>query len=180
MKKCSQLQACNKNWSSNAQRGFSLIELLVVMGLLTIIISLVFSTTTFLNRTLVRTEIEKLYMTCRYLQQKARATNASQTLTFDTDRNSYRYGDHEERLHPSVTFGVLPGTKGPPSHPQRVLNKSITFGKKQIQFHPDGIIKPGTVYLIDTTRTFFYALSSPISQISYLRKYAYSGKWQRL
>ena len=89
---------------------------------------------TFLHRILVRSEIDKLHVLCRYLQSRAMVNNKKEELAFDSVQNAY----------------------------------------------PDGIIQSGTVYVIDSSKKCMYALSSPISQVSYLRKYSYNGKWQPL
>lgn len=129
---------------------------------------------------LVRSEIEKLHTICHYLRRTAMINNQPQTLIFDIKHKSYKYHDGEEKLSQQVVFGFLPKTLGPPSEPKTIVHTPITFKKNTITFYPDGIISSGTVYLIDTTKQYMYAFSSPIAQISYLRLYRYDGTWKNL
>lgn len=112
-----------------------------------------------------------------YLQRIAMVTNKKQILTFDTARNCYTYRGHEERLSSYTTFGTLNNVKGPPSTPTHTINNPITFIGKRITFTPNGILQPGTIYLTDKNKQYQFALSVPVSQISFLRKYQYDGKW---
>ncbi len=158
--------------------GFSLIEVALVLALLAIVVMLVGANCTFINRLLVRSEVDTLYTTCRYAQHCALASNTPQEITFDVVRKIYKYRGVEHKLPAQVDFGFIPGAKGPPSAPTNTIHKPVTFVHDRITFYPDGIIKSGTVYLTDTARQYMYALSSPIAQVSYLRKYQYNGQWQ--
>jgi len=164
----------------NSRYGFSLIELTVVLALISIIVALVSAHGTFFNRMLVRVEVEKLYMICQHMQRCAQVSNQTQEIVFDREDNAYWHNGVKEQLAASVTFGYVPGTHGPPSWPHTLIKRPITFGNQQITFHPDGIIKPGTVYLTDRAHTYMYALSSPIAHVSYLRKYRYDKTRRRL
>jgi len=128
----------------------------------------------------VRSEVEKLYSICMYLQQIAMTTNQKQILIFNKTRSSYHYQGHEELLNPYTIFGTLNGLKGPPSTPENTISNPITFIGKQITFTPTGILQPGTIYLTDKKKQHQYALTVPISQISFLRKYQYDEKWTHL
>jgi hypothetical protein len=125
-------------------------------------------------------EIEKLAIICRYLQQAAMMSNAPKTLSFDIKKCCYSYGGTSEPLSNSVEFGTLAGAMGPPSNPTRQIQAPITFENERIVFYPDGIIQPGTVYLISKDKQVMYALSSPVSQFSYMRIYKYDGSWKCL
>ncbi len=166
------------NLKKSSNWGFSLIEVMIVLALIALIMALVGANYSFLNRILVRSEVEKLCVICRYLQNGAVVKNTQQALAFDAANNTYAYNNQHHKLSAQVTFGFLPGTKGPPSSPQAAIKNPITFPKGKITFHPDGIISSGTVYLIDSSQQFMYALSSPISQVSYLRKYQYNKGWK--
>jgi hypothetical protein len=162
---------------NNTADGFLLIEALIIITLIVLVVTLGFSFGTFLHKAMIRSEIEKLYSACMYLQRIAMVTNKRQFLTFDINKNTYCYQGHEERLCPYVIFGTTRGIKGPPSAPANVINKPITFTNNQIIFTPNGILQSGTVYLTDMSKQHQYALSAPVSQISFLRKYCYDSKW---
>ncbi len=133
--------------------------------------------TTFLQRMLVRNELEQLYTICYYLQRCAMVRNKPQSLTFDLTKQGYHYHDIEHLLSKHVRFGCAPGVKGPPSTPHTKITSPITFKNNTITFHPDGIIQSGAVYVTDDTHRHTYALSCAVAQVSYLRKYQYTGKW---
>jgi hypothetical protein len=158
--------------------GFSLVELTVVILLCIIIMGLGASCGSFIYRGLVKQEAEKLALVCRYLQHAAMMSNETKTLIFDRKQHCYRYDSCSVKLSNQVEFGVLEGSKGPPSNPTRLIESPISFKNEKIIFYPDGIIQPGTVYLIGKNTQIMYALSCPISQVSYVRIYKYDGSWQ--
>ncbi len=164
----------------HCMRGFSLIELLVVISLVTIIITVLVANISFVDRLMVRTEAEKLYIVCRSLQQEAISCHEPKILTFDEANQSYRYDNTVEKLNRTVHFGIMPAVKGPPATPTRELTKAITFIGNRVIFSPDGIIQPGSVYLVSKDKQSLYALSSPVSQVSFLRLYRYDRTWQCL
>lgn len=168
-----------KNLFWGKQKGFSLFELLIVITLLTTLSLLVGTTYTWLNQLVVQAEVDNLYSTCRYLQRCALITGKEQELIFDQSQGLFSYHNHEYHLPKQVTFDVLPEIKGPPSSPTLPVQHAITFVNNRIVFHPDGIIGSGTVYLVDSAKQYLFALTSPVSAISYLRKYKYvQNKWQ--
>lgn len=158
--------------------GFTLIELMITVALCALVLTLTFVNVSFLNRGIVRSEAEKLYSACMYLQQCALTNNAQQELMFDREENKYTYAGRTETLHAPVEFGVMPHIKGPPSSPSHPIKSPITFNERKILFYPDGIISSGTVYLTDRKKQFLYALSSGIGSVSHLRVYRYTGKWE--
>jgi len=170
------LWSAQDEWQKKA--GFSLVELLVVIVIVALLSTLASVNLSFLNGTLVKSEIQKLHTVCHYLRRKAMMTNQSQKLIFDISNNEYRYGDNVEKFAQLVSIGFLPGTKGPPSTPSRLIQNPITFKNSEIIFYQDGIVSSGTVYLIDTNKCYQYALSVPIAQISYLRMYYHDKKWK--
>ena len=95
----------NKQYILN---GFTLIELMITIGLLAIVLSLSFGTLSFLNTMLVRSEIDRLYTTCMYAQRCAQVANEQQTIGFDIDNNSYTYDRFTHHLPPHVCFGIIP------------------------------------------------------------------------
>ncbi len=160
--------------------GFTLIELMITVALCALVVTLTVVNVSFLNRGIVRSELNRLYSTCNYLRQCALASGKVQVLDIDFNKGCYSFDGKTEKLNTPVLFGVVPDVKGPPSSPQSMIRSSVTFKKNQIVFYPDGIISSGTVYLTDRDRTSFYALSSGIAQVSHLRKYSYNGKWMLL
>jgi prepilin-type N-terminal cleavage/methylation domain-containing protein len=164
----------------NIKSGFTLIEVMVVLALFLLIATLGMMQLSFLDNTIVHTEIDKLAMTCSYLQQKAIARNSDQILVCDTEKNKYRGDNVNETLSSRVCFGFLPNVLGSPGSPVRVINKAITFADSSIHFYPTGTISSGTLYLTDKNKKNMYALSNAVSQVSYLRLYRYDGKWKLL
>lgn len=160
-------------------QGFSLFELLMVIALLTTLVLLVGSSSTWLNQLMVRAEVDNLYTTCRYLQRYAMMTGKQQELIFDSPHNAFMYHDHTYQLPKQVMFGVFGQVKGPTSTPTSSISHAITFVNNRIIFYPDGIIQSGTVYIIDTAQQYLFAITSPVSSVSYLRKYQYvHNTWQ--
>lgn len=160
--------------------GFSIIELMVTISLCALMVTLTLVNVSFLDRGTVRSEIDKLYSVCMYVQQCALTSSKELEIVFDTTENSYTFSGRTETLYPSVRFGFVSGTKGPPSSPQKKIKSGITFKKNKIIFYPDGVISSGTVYMTDTGEKTLYALSNGISQLSHLRKYSYTGNWKLL
>ncbi len=160
------------------KKGLLLLELALVLTLLGFVALLAVGNSIFLHRLIIRSEIEKLYTICRYLQQCAMIQNKPCTLTFDQEHKKYTYEGHEQILPQQIDFGFLSDAKGPPSSPSSPIGKPITFVNNMITFWPEGIISAGTIYIVDSSCQYMFALTSPISQVSYLRKYQYGdGKW---
>jgi|GEM_PF-403867 len=162
-------------------RGFSLFELLVVLGLVMVIIGLIGVQVGCLRSALVRAEIEKIETICCYLRCLAQTSNKPCTLTFDINKGQYQYAHIIEELPKFLYFGVKNGILGPPSAPTGVIKKGVTFPGNQIIFHPSGVMHAGTIYLSDSLGSYVGALSCAVSQVSYVRKYCYvNGRWQLL
>lgn len=158
------------------KKGFSLVEMLIVIVCIALLTSITISSVHFLKHTQLKSEVKKLKSICRYLHQRAQVTNTIQSLQFDVGNGCYSYNKTKEVLPRSIFFGVPSNVKGPPSSPYHEINKPITFKNNRIDFHPDGIISSGTVYL--KTGNFVYAVSNAVSQISYLRTYYYDKTWK--
>ena len=163
---------------SSVKDGFALIELIITLGLVSIVIGLSFGTITFLQNMTLRSEINQLYTTCLHAQRCAQMTNKPQTIFIDLKNNCYCYNAFTHHLSTHVYFGIIPGVKGPPSSPHKELTKPTTFKNECITFSPHGIIESGTLYLVSQSKSVLYALSSPIAPYSYLRRYHYNGTWQ--
>ena len=122
-------------------------------------------------------ELNTLYATILYVQQCAQATGIAQTLVCDHEHRSYSYQDTTHKLCAAVKFGVPRGIKGPPSSPTHVITHPITCAHNRIECTCQGAMTPGTLYLTDTDEQYVYALTIPVGDISYVRKYAYDGAW---
>jgi Tfp pilus assembly protein FimT len=158
--------------------GFSLLELMIVIGMIMIIACFALINTRSLHKLVVHNELALLQSTCSYLQAQAIANNEIQELLFDEQEQRYSYKESSHQLPSPVRIGILPGVKGPPSSPTTALSHAITFADKKITFHPDEIIGSGTIYLTDAAGTDLYALTSGISHVSFLRMYHYDGAWK--
>lgn len=111
-----------------------------------------------------------------HLQQVAISSNKILTLQFNIPSNSYSFQNNSVILSKNVTYGVVDYAKGPPSLPNKIINKPITFKNNQVIFSHDGKINPGTIYLSDKLKRYLYAITIPISQVSLIRKYKYLNK----
>lgn len=154
------------------QHGSLLINLGITLAIILLLVTLSAPHLSVMRRFLLRAEIEKIYALFHYLQQRALTTHQDQTLVFDIP-NSYCVNNQQEKLSNGIRFGFLPGVAGPPSKPSKQISSPITFKNNRAVFYADGTIAAGTVYLIDHEHKQLYALTSPISQISYLRTYHY-------
>jgi len=97
------MQAYRKNIHNS--RGFTLVELLVTVSLVAIIVTIGTINLSFMNKSLVRSEMDSLYSLCTYLQRKAMATNSKQVIQFDIANNSYTYDTVSRRL--PVRLGLV-------------------------------------------------------------------------
>lgn len=157
--------------------GFILFELLVTLAIISIIIGISLNISIIADRSFVKIEIEKLYTIILYLQKKASINKQIESLFIDVEKNLYRFGNNIFYLAKNVKFGFVDGIKGPPSDPKNNINKSITFKNNTIFFYPDGNISAGIIYITDSKKSCFYALSSSAQEISYIRRYLYNQKW---
>ena len=157
--------------------GFLLLELVVVIGVISLLAMIAIPRLDFFRRAVIKTELNKLYSVCMYLQRSAVVDNKKYELVFDENIHSYCHEKSRYFLPKQVRFGVLSGVLGPPSNPHNVMNRAITFKNKTIEFYPSGVIKSGTVSLIDSKGKFMYTLSNAVSQVSLLRKYMFEDRW---
>lgn len=158
-------------------KGFSLIELMIALSIFCIVIVMTFTNVSFIEQSVVHSEIDKLYAIAHYLSRRAQMTNQEQVLEFNRFGNSYSFNGRTETLPKGIEFGVLPTVKGPPSAPLRSIAGPITFKGEKISFHPQGIMQSGTVYVINKKQQRMYALSCAVAQVSFLRKYRYDKRW---
>ena len=169
-------------------RGFSLIETIIVISIILVVFYFTIPKINFMSRFIVKNETDKLFSICSFLQQRAVASNKEHQLFFDVKEKTYLYKlengkDFFYRLPDIVDFGFFNNVQGPPSKPKRNIHFPVTFksnkqGKYVVTFYTDGKVSPGTAYLIDKNKSFMFALTCPISQISFIRKYEYdNGRW---
>lgn len=150
-------------------------ELLIILPLLVFLISLSLQKGFFLKKTVLDAETQGLRMVFTYLQQKAIMTGSKQFFVFLPDKNGYYYIRNTKqvfcKLAPQISFGVIPGTKGPPSRKNNLVKNEITFrsgkNKKFVTFYPTGHISPGSVYLVDNDRCVMRSISVSILRESY-------------
>ena len=167
--------------------AFSLIEILVVIAIIFTVATVSFSRFSFFNKFIVKNEVDNLYNTFSFLQQKAIASNCEQKLYFDLNSNSYFYFLNGKKVNHKlanlVKFDFKQGVFGPPSTPIKPIKNRITFKKNKqgeffVEFYSNGKIDSGTVYFVDKNYKNMFALTCPISQVSYIRKYLYlKNKW---
>ncbi|MBS1986432.1 type II secretion system protein [Candidatus Dependentiae bacterium] len=153
--------------------GFTLITVLVSISIVVCLLSLALANISFLDRLLVRTELNLLHATCCYAQQMAQINHEPCEIVCDLEKNSYRCDNHRRVLPQSVIFGVKQGVYGPPGNPHTRITKPITFQDSRMRASVEGTLNAGTVYLVDTGKRYQYALSSAITQVPYVRCYRY-------
>lgn len=160
-------------------KGFTLFEFIIVLALILCIVYLSASIISFSTQTAIRLEVDRLYAALQYMQRKAVLERTSQTLIFNTARNSYVV-DHEHVLQGGSTFGVKKGVCGPPSCPSKPLKKQITWPLDTITFFQDGTIAAGAVYLTDQHGSCLYALTCDASCMTHIRRYCFDGGWRAI
>lgn len=173
------------------RRGsFTLVELMVAMVLVFTIVMVSLPRVSWYRYFLLRSEINNLHALFVCLQQRAIVSHTMYELFFDVDHNTYHYLAPSGKkmvcaLNKYVQFGWVAGVKGPPGDPEKAIDRSITFPLTQqghcVQFFPDGKFSTGTIYIVDKEKTRVGALTCPISQVSYMRRYVYDGcTWKLL
>lgn len=160
------------------QRGFSLIEVMIVLALITLIASFVFMNISVLLKTTTQCALQELRATLYYMQYQAYTEHKPIKLLLDIENNTYSCKGETHSLIKPLRFGVMKEVKGPPTHPTVYLTKPITFKNDSITFHPQGIMESGTVYLIDERSNVLYALTCGVSVVSFLRVYRYDKSWK--
>jgi type II secretory pathway pseudopilin PulG len=172
--------------------AFSLIEMMVVLALTIILCSL--SIPLFLidkTEQTITQELEKIEVIMIFMRQQAMAQNQELTLRLEPSTNSYAItkDNHVMRytLAPTIVFGFVPGTYGPPANPTTPIQQEITFPHQEkcsiVTFFPTGSISSGTLYLKDknNAKCIIGALTCNVAQVSYIRKYVYKDhQWNRI
>jgi len=131
-------------------------------------------------------ELSKLEAIFLYLQQRACATHQTQTAYIDVKNNmiTWQRGNKKAShiITPTLQFDFLQNSYGPPARPTGPITQATTFADEKqqpcIKFFSNGIISSGSIYLVDKKHQIMGALTLGISQVSYIRRYAYqSNQW---
>lgn len=168
--------------------SFSIIEMTVCISIIMLLASLILPRFTRRHDADLFADLDHLFSVIVYVQARAMATNTEQELFFDSENHSYYFikndKPHERKLHSKTRFGYLPHSMGPPSSPTELIITPITFRHKEgsnkisARFFPDGKISSGTLYLTDVKQTTMVALTTPISEIPYIRTYKFlDNQW---
>ena len=173
-------------YKKNMDKAYSLFELIVVIFALSIFLFVSIPKFNFLDNFILQNELDRLFSTFYYLQQKAIATNEEQKLYFNLDLNSYEYVGKSNlkqnyKLPNKVRFGLLDNIFGPPSKPEKRVNLPITFKKTkknlfEVIFYTDGKISSGNVYMITKDKKNLMSLSVSVSPFALITKYKYQNK----
>lgn len=161
---------------NKATHGFSLIELIIVLGIITLLAAITLPCLTFFNKQLLKADVQQLGMTIAHLRQCALIENKKYVLTIHVDENCYRYNNQSISLTHNVRFGVLPHAYGPPSAATVPLQKATSFENNQITFYPNGSISSGVIYMVDSSLKNMYAISIGVAQVPFIRTYNYHSK----
>lgn len=178
-----QLLLPKRRWVNS--KGFTLFEVLLTLLLVSIIIGIGSSYIFVIRSALVKVELERLHIVFVYLNRLSILQSHTLELKFDSKNNTYSYADIHgnikiNNLSKDVIFGTLPGLKGPPSAPINNIVNPISFKDNNVIFYSDGKISSGTVYVTDKKFSCMYAISIPVSDFPYIRKYHYKDKWMLL
>lgn len=161
-----------------SNKAFTLIELVVAIAIILVIATIGITSYRYHKAQILAAESQKLYLNIINLQQKAVATGSEIALTF-RNNNSYYFENRNENLNKNIKFGFLKNAYGPPAQPTSLITKAITFKNEQIRFEPSGNISSGTVYLVDNSEKFMYAITIGVAKKIYVRIYKFiSSKWQ--
>ena len=169
------------------KKGYTLIELMLVCTIVLFLCTI--GIPHFFNKSShdLTYELNKIEIILKFLQQRALATNQTQTIVIDPTIQTFTWIINNQKithtLTPTLKFGFLPQSYGPPSDPTALITDSITFKQINnfyyIELFPNGKISSGSIYLIDKNRIIMGALTSGISQVSYIRRYVYKSKAQQ-
>ena len=173
-------------FSFSTNFAHTLVELIIAVAIVFVIVSLSIPSFIGMEKYTLMDEVDKMFMDLSLLQQRAIASNQEQRVYFNTQNNSYYYmglqgKKNVRRLAQKIKFGFIKGAKGPPGGKGKAkaitkpINLDYQYDPPQAIFYPDGKITPGTIYMTDKKGKFMCALTFPVGQIAYLRKYAYHG-----
>jgi prepilin-type N-terminal cleavage/methylation domain-containing protein len=131
-------------WTVSLRKGFSLIELLLVIVLLSIVagLSLPQFKKTY-QRSVLNNAVSQLVYTMRYAQSRALLQNKNHRLEFESDLKSYKILEATD--HPSEAFDKISGLAGKTTS----LPGQITahFSQTTLDFYTDGDIEKSDITL---------------------------------
>jgi len=163
----------------STRSGFSLIELMVIIAVAITLTMLIGLNISYLKTAQANNELSLLYSRMLALQSMAIASGQLQYMQFLPAEQGYTWDNHFHHFPDTVRFGLIKDILGPPSHPATAIINPITFSDNVAIFYPDGIIKPGTIYLLDH-HNHLHALSCGVGAVSFLRRYRYAEGWKLL
>jgi len=137
------------------QRGFTLIELGVVMLVISVIIMLAVPRFRDQSHTELMSQTRKLAMTFRYLQHEAILNGRVYQINFDLDQQRYFVSSAEpgEEFGDQRATGVLAADVALPSTVQiadvdvPLVSGKVYQGVAFARFYPDGYVDPTVVHL---------------------------------
>lgn len=153
---------------------------MVVMAIMVVMLSV---SSIFMRSVSYKDYTHDLYLlrdVCTMMQQQALAERIEQKITFDLEHQRYEYAGFWYTLK-DLVFAAPQEILGPPSSPQHVITRAITYPQAIMLCQADGKIKPGTLYLTSADGTQAYALTIPVGDVSYVRVYRAREKaWELL
>lgn len=161
------------------QNGFSLIELMIVIALLSLIAMLSIGSYHTFNRFLISSELNQLRLLLLCMRYKAMALHSTISILFNRTQQSYTLDNHTYYLQ-TASLNHIPGVMGPPAYPQQLITKSITFADDRITFYADGTMSAGTLYITDKQQSCMYALTIAVHDTANIRIYSYNKTWHLL
>lgn len=160
-------------------RGFIFFEIGLVLSLIIIISSLALVHFSFFERQLLKTEVQKLSQFIWFCVQRAQVAGVEKAIIFDLENNSYACDQYQEKLARGIAFGFIPDAVGPPSRPTNKLTTPLSFSNNRIIVRPDGTMEAGAIYVTNNAHNLMYAVTTPVTSVSYIRNYRYhNNQWQ--
>jgi general secretion pathway protein H len=154
-----------------AERGFTLLELSVVLFIIGLIITMAMPRLGAIRSVHLKSEARRLAGRASYLYARATADKVVMRLTFDLDTNSYSVS----RLDPYARQPIFvpdaePGF-GPVLMPAGVRLRDVTVegtgtltrGTANCFFYPEGFVDATTIHLIDDSGTVFTLSFNPLT-----------------
>lgn len=161
--------------------GFSFLEIIIFIAIVCILGTLGISSISFYKSQLLKAEVEKLYFIICSAKEAAKTTSEDIVIIFNAPTNSYQLLNQRHALHKQLNIGFLKNAYGPPHDPRAAITRPITFANQQIKFNKNGNISAGSIYLIDDSQNFMYAITISVAKKVFIRKYKYSNsKWKLL
>lgn len=164
--------------------GIALFELCLVMSLMGMALYPILVSFSYVDRSSVVLELDRLYTVLKFIQQKALLDQKSYSVTFDLEEGSYT-ADRVWYLRAGVCIGFPKSflgctIEGPPSKPTKKLIDGCTWPNNTLVVHATGVMGAGALYLTDRIGSCLYALTVDASEVTALRRYYYDTSWHLL